>query len=686
MTQREPQRGPEDPTPEDPKPEESVPARPTRSARPAGSRRARLRRRSREVSTRSIRAARRHVRGILAVRPAVRRWPVALKAAVAVVLPLSVATALGHQEWAMTCSLGTFGVLFGARTAGRFRARLYTVIGLGFVGAATVGALSAGLPFLHMLAMVVVSTLGVLLSVALKIGPPGAVFFPLVVGVAGFVVANGIPPEQLVLSVAVGALTAWVVGMSDLVVRPRGPEEAAVRAATEAVERYEEVPAEAGVEEFGLSRAGASTAMHVAWTTVTDSVGRRGSLKGRLDLVQRLRDLHHRYAMRTAFSAHIGSDAVVAHPWDDQHRDAEPEALRADREDGTELAEPPARVGATPSPRIDFERLRQTSLGRPSGRFLLRDALHWPSETLVITVRIAVAATVTALLALVLGPGHAYWAVFSAVLVLHQGGTLAAQTYRGLQRLVGTSVGVLVFAAVVLLDPRGWWLVLVLGLLQFGVEMLVVRNYGAASVLITPLALTIGYVGAGRIGAEGVVLDRLVDTLLGVAVALVTLWCVGRRSPLLVFRGQGRRCILAMESVMSDVATSLPDTPEARERRRHLYFELLEYEAVGDRALSDDRAAVTPYLPMRREIVELGYFVLGAAWHPTLRFDTERFARARRGFAPILAAPVTRPRAAADIEADVRGVHQLITDWDGLEDWDEGETGPGESNGAGEER
>ena len=60
--------------------------------------------------------------------------------------------------------------------------------------------------------------------------------------------------------------------------------------------------------------------------------------------------------------------------------------------------------------------------------------------------------------------------------------------------------------------------------------------------------------------------------------------------------------------------------------------------------------------------------MLGAAWHPTLRHDTERFVRARRGFADILATSVTVPRVASKIEADVHAVHRIIADWDGLAD------------------
>ena len=586
--------------------------------------------------------ARRHARALLGVTPYRRRWPVALKAALAVAIPLAVATALGHQDWAMTCSLGALAVLYGPTTAGRFRARLLAAAGAGFVASAWLGAVTAGLPALHLAAMVGVAVVASMLTVALKVGPPGGFFFVLTVGVAGYVVTHGDTVGHVVATVAVGAATAWLVGMADVVARPRGPEEGAVAEARASLAGYEAAdPRDAAASSRARDRA--SAALHAAWTTVTDGAAGRGLSRGRQDLAAELRDLHHRYATRTALAAHHASDAYRARDW---------------------AALPPSWAEAR-SARHEVEGLRETSLGRPAARYLIADALHWPSEVLVVGLRVGLAAAAAALAAALLDQGHAYWAVFTAVLVLHQGGTLVAQTYRGVQRLGGTVLGVLVFAAIVAVDPRGWWLVALLAGLQFGVEMIVVRNYAAAAILITPLALTIGWVGGGRVGADDVVGDRIVDTLIAVVVALAVLWLVGRRTPLLMFRGQGRRCILAMERVMADLAASRVDSADAREHRRHLYFELLEYDAVGGRALADAPEDVGPYDPMRGAIVDLGYIVLGACWHPHLRSAAELFERARRGFAPILAAPVTRPRAAADIEADVRTVHQLVTAWDG---------------------
>lgn len=654
----------------------------------------------------------------------------AVKAALALGLPLTIATALGHQAWGVNCSLGAFAVLYGPATAGRFRAKLVAFAGCGLVTAAALGALTQPWTPLYLAAVVAVAVVSAMVCVALKIGPPGSYFFTLTVGVGGNLVGQGMSPVQLVASVASGAVVAWLVSMSDVVVSPRGAEERAVAAADAAITRSEQLdaprhegptaPDTSGDDEAGLrTRAAATEALHHAWTTVTDGAGRSALSGPRLGLAQQLRDLHERYIRLIATATHRATETPLAHPWaDDRDEPAvdpptgslpvvpalpDPSTGEGTREvaddEGSDERDDKSDDGADDQRRqrgaraenrrresIALKQLRETSLGRPSPIYLLRQALSWPHEVLLVGLRVGVAAGIAGVVATGLGEGHVYWAVAFAALVLHQGGTRLAQTYRGVQRLLGTLAGLGVFLLLLLAHPRGWWMVVTLVVLQFGVEMMVVRNYALATLLITPLALMVVHVGAGLAGEIGststgaVLSDRLTDTVIAVGVALMVLWTTGRRSPLLIYRAQGRRCLVAMEAVMHDLATGTVDTAAARERRRHLYFELLEYDSVGGRALADADAPaqVSPHLEMRAAVIELGFIVLGACWHPDLKNAGGLFAEAKRGLAPVLASSVAEPRTAEAIRADVAAVHALVTSWEG------GPGAPGDSGAPGE--
>jgi len=78
------------------------------------------------------------------------------------------------------------------------------------------------------------------------------------------------------------------------------------------------------------------------------------------------------------------------------------------------------------------------------------------------------------------------------------------------------------FALVMLVNPAGVWLALLLMALQFMVEVVVIRNYGLALVFITPLALVIAAQGnVADVGAT--IVERIVDTVIGAVIAVVIL-------------------------------------------------------------------------------------------------------------------------------------------------------------------
>ena len=135
-------------------------------------------------------------------------------------------------------------------------------------------------------------------------------------------------------------------------------------------------------------------------------------------------------------------------------------------------------------------------------------------------VRCAVAVAVAGLIATTAGISHPYWAMIAAVVPL-VARTFRAQLVRGLQRTVGTALG-LVAAGILLLLPMPTVLtIVVIAGLQACAELLVVRNYGLALVAITPLALlAMQLANPEPVGA--LLVDRLVETVIGVVVGVLT--------------------------------------------------------------------------------------------------------------------------------------------------------------------
>ena len=163
-------------------------------------------------------------------------------------------------------------------------------------------------------------------------------------------------------------------------------------------------------------------------------------------------------------------------------------------------------------------RVRDSELhaGRAPRRFTLTEIDR------VILGRVIVGSAIAALISAPLGIHRAYWVVLTVVVILQNGHRLRLTTLRAVHRVLGTLVGVAVFALVMLVNPHGVWLALLLMALQFGVEIVVIRNYGLALVLITPLALVISS-QSGTADVTATVTERVVDTVLGAVIALVVL-------------------------------------------------------------------------------------------------------------------------------------------------------------------
>lgn len=119
--------------------------------------------------------------------------------------------------------------------------------------------------------------------------------------------------------------------------------------------------------------------------------------------------------------------------------------------------------------------------------------------------------------------GHAYWAVVSLVAVIPPA-RAAHSISRSLHRIVGTIVGVVVAAGLLVWSPPALIVILAIVVCQFCAEMLVGRHYGSALVFITPMALAVSHLASPTpIGT--LVGDRVLETILGagVGIALVLL-------------------------------------------------------------------------------------------------------------------------------------------------------------------
>ena len=147
----------------------------------------------------------------------------------------------------------------------------------------------------------------------------------------------------------------------------------------------------------------------------------------------------------------------------------------------------------------------------------LEPAVYEPDWSVPVTVGIG--ALLAGLIGHTFDDDHWYWAMVAASVVLAGKATTARLT-RSLQRFVGTTLGVLIAAALLWFELPVLALIAVVIVLQAAAELLIGRNYGVAMLVVTPLALLMISL-ASPIAPETLVVDRVFETFIGSLVGTI---------------------------------------------------------------------------------------------------------------------------------------------------------------------
>lgn len=522
-----------------------------------------------------------------------RRRP-AIKVALVQLITLSAFTAFGRFDPALLASLGLFAFLYAPDAPYRRRLIVVSTVALALFVCALLGIAVGGSAPLLLVAVIVLSSAASFACTALLVGPPAAYFLMLGCGVVNYMVyQHDMPASHVLLMTLVGGSVAVVGTMAELAAQPHLPEKKAVRAALAAVDTY--VESAPGESARPLQRK-ASAALHGAWTALDDAAPLfpRAPWAGRrMTTLNALRDevesAEHRFNVRLGDAA--------AHYFTGNRLNAEASSRLFDRMVGS--------AGA--------------SSGRPKARVLLSHALSWPSENLVTASRVAVATIIAGLVTLALDGEHIYWSTAFAAVALHMGGARIIQSYRAVNRLAGTVLGIGLFTLIVWASPSPWFLVVILVSLQLLVELFVAKQYALATLFITPLALLISVGGQIPDDPWPIMAERLLDTVIGVVAAFIAIWLFGRSMPAKVLRAQTSRTLRSAAAFISS-----PDDSDSRES---LYTDLRLLDSVAGAVTTEESGSDAVH--NGREIVNIGYLLIGTRTLDAARWNDARIEKVR---------------------------------------------------------
>ncbi len=425
----------------------------------------------------------------------------ALSVVAAVAPPNLTLLVLDRLDLAMYTMAGSLCALYAHNRPYAARARALAWVALGMLVGLATALVAASLTG----SAVALVTVGAVLAAAQKalcdatrIGPPGNVVLTFISSAALFTPQTPDRiPGHLALAAAAAAW-AWLVGMAPGLLRPHGPERRAASGALNASAAYVETSGAADTTEDGTDGTDGTARAHA---TAAVQAARHALLSTRRPCETRAALERLVVRAEVALAAPADADPVLLRTWARQVR------------------------GNRPVPEVD-DLTGRTGIGTepasPHGPL-------WPRlrPLAPLAVRTALGCALAGYASLALGTGRPYWALVTAASLYQANLTLTCG--RGVQRVVGNLLGVLVFAALVPLAHTGEVaLVLCCLALNFGAEALIARNYWLGSVCVTPMALLItefaGFQEPGRL-----ITERVVDTLVGALVGLVAALAVPDR-------------------------------------------------------------------------------------------------------------------------------------------------------------
>lgn len=531
-------------------------------------------------------------------------WAAALRAAVALALPLAVGFAVDEPEYGALVSMGALSGVIGD-TADAYRMRILNIAVPQFFGA--VGVALGTLVFGHGWVAVGVLTLIALVSGMISsIGTVASVSGLLLL--LNAVVGAGLPMPSpwwtAPLLLSAGGLFVLLLTLLGWPLRGRQPERAAVAAAYRALADSLEAAGGPG-PAYEARRQQVTQALNHAYDLV---LGRRARVHGHSpSLVRMLAQLNVLIPLvEAAPAAHL------------RRRPLSPAIPEAVRELATAVEE-----GRTDTPVLDLpapdgqsERaidaaLRHAAtivplaepdmpdvddrLGRPAAlrvraRRVVR-GMMFSEASWRYGLRLALCIGLAQSLVSVVEIERSYWVALTVTFVLKP--DFGSVFSRAVLRALGTAGGLVVAAAVLSEVPRGWWDVPVMVVLAALIPVFSVKGYAFQTAAITPVILLL----SDLLNHQGfdLVRPRLLDSLIGCAITLVAgymLWPESWHTRI------GDRLAEAVDDAARYVERafgSAPDTDAGRQAgrtarlqaRRRIYRELSGVRSEFQRALTE---------------------------------------------------------------------------------------------------
>ncbi|HEY2421790.1 MAG TPA: FUSC family protein [Neobacillus sp.] len=554
-------------------------------------------------------------------------WIKAFCAGLAAALPVLIGLILGYPEYGLIAGMGGFTYLyvFNIPYAQRAKKLFFVVLGTTLISA--LGTLAAPYPLAVAILMGIIGATVIFIFGALKIIGPSAIFFVLV-----FAMTTGMPvhPELAPLRaglVFLGGALSWVIAMIGWFFDPHGPETGVVkRVYLELATFLDSI----GTEKFNETRYRVMSVLKEAEETLaagyipwrqTDLFKRLYVLNGHANMIF-LYILENFSEKSSKIPSEVGESVrYLANSLDQKNKsESVVKKILQPKEINETIVQLFTKIydadAIMHEPTSKINQVLQFS--KPSLKTILLGVFDKNSIVFITSVRFGVVTIIAAIIAYQFELTRSYWVPLSCVAVL-SGSTIVTTYHRAIQRGFGTILGILIASLILATHPSGYIIVFLILLLTFITELFIVKNYGLAALFFTPNALLMAEsTSHGSFSFSYFASARLIDVLIGIVIALLGVWIVGRysassRLPHLItktIRSQAQFLFVLFSD--QGIGFNATKSKERMKMRTNLFnLKTLHDTAAGE--LPVNQQALEYYWPVIFSIEQLGYLLENAS-------------------------------------------------------------------------
>lgn len=522
--------------------------------------------------------ARLSLRDALRIRSAAYPWNRAIGSGLATCLPILIGFLLGDIIHGFSAALGAFTFLYIGAETYKQRAKKLAAVAISLTAAMVLGTLLA--PYTLILSIVagIIGLLAFYVLNTLQLLIPGPMFFVLI-----FCMATGLPLDpqsawERGLYVLLGGALSWLLAMASwLWTKKNHEKQVLIKSYRQLMAMMQSIGTPAFYQMQHLTVLTLRQADRIIYASKRQpSMLRSHELAA--DIFYTLTQLNNeslstdlRNSLEKQLNAVIDAleDAKGNWPAYTKSEQTVVHNLQLELEQAYDLA---SKATAEESIRVETE----------SAWTVLRNGISRKNITVRHALFYGLFIMIASLLAHTLGFNRPYWVPVACAAVLI-GANTTLTIHRAIQRSLGTIVGTVIGGLILSLEPSGFYLILVVGLLQLCVELVIVRNYVFANMFIAPLVLVLVETMNPGNTVSYFVTARVVDTVVGSLIAILAV--------LLLWRGIHTRFlpIILKETVvnMQELLRAIHSNDHENKHIKKLMNSLIELRAAYDRSLGD---------------------------------------------------------------------------------------------------